>query len=105
DVSPAMIELAARLVDQEGYGGKVRTQVADVDALPFEEGDFELVVAVGVLPWLHDPALGLREVARVLHSAGSAVITANNRARLNVLVDPRASLVLAPVKRARRRWR
>jgi SAM-dependent methyltransferase len=37
----------------------------DAHHLPFEDGQFDLVVAVEVLEHLHDPVQGLREMARV----------------------------------------
>jgi len=38
---------------------------ANAHALPFEDHQFDLVVAVEVLEHLHDPVQGLREIARV----------------------------------------
>jgi SAM-dependent methyltransferase len=37
----------------------------DATRLPFRDGQFDLVVCVEVLEHLHDPAAGLRELARV----------------------------------------
>jgi ubiquinone/menaquinone biosynthesis C-methylase UbiE len=105
DASEAMVELTARRIEREDFTANVRAEVADVHALPFASGEFALVIAVGVLPWLHMPAGALEEMARVLHSHGRLILTADNRARLNTLVDPRASLLLAPIKRLRQRKR
>jgi ubiquinone/menaquinone biosynthesis C-methylase UbiE len=105
DASEAMVELTARRIELEDFTANVRAEVADVHALPFASGEFALVIAVGVLPWLHMPAGALEEMARVLHSHGRLILTADNRARLNTLVDLRASLLLAPIKRLRQRER
>jgi SAM-dependent methyltransferase len=45
----------------------------DAHRLPFEDGQFDLVVAVEVLEHLHDPVQGLREMARV--SRGHLVLS------------------------------
>jgi SAM-dependent methyltransferase len=105
DASEAMVDLTARRARQTGLGAQVRARVADVHALPFQPGSFSLVIAVGLLPWLHEPAQALQEIARVLEAQGGLVLTADNRARLNIWVDPRASLLLVPLKRLRRRLR
>jgi len=105
DASQAMVDLTARRAQQMDLAARVRAQVGDVHRLPFGNGAFTLVVAVGLLPWLHRPAQALEEIARVLEPAGRLLLTADNRARLNTWVDPRASLLLAPLKRVRRRLR
>jgi ubiquinone/menaquinone biosynthesis C-methylase UbiE len=98
DSSQEMVRLAserARTLHDEAAMTVVR---ADVQALPFGSDEFELVVALGLLPWLEDPARALTEIERVLAPGGSAVLTADNRARLNFLVDPRENPVLLPLK-------
>ena len=77
----------------------VNVGAADVHALPFAAGDFDLVVAVGVLPWLHTPASAVREMARVLRDDGQVVLTADNGARLTSFTDPREILARTPLRR------
>jgi SAM-dependent methyltransferase len=96
DASQAMIDLTSQRMQVEGFSSQVETRIADVNALP---------IAVGLLPWLERPTQALKEIARVLEPQGGLILTADNRARLNILVDPRASLLLAPAKRLRRRLR
>jgi len=105
DSSQEMLELTARHAAEFGLEERVTVAVGDVHRLAFPDQSFDLVVAVGVLPWLEDPALGLHEMARVLVPGGYAILTADNRARMNVLVEPRLSPVLAPAKAARRALR
>jgi SAM-dependent methyltransferase len=50
--------------DWKGYDGP-RFLHADAHSLPFEDKQFDLVVAVEVLEHLTDPVKGLREMARV----------------------------------------
>lgn len=50
--------------------------VADVQALPFRDDTFDVVIAAFVLNHLTEPARGLREMGRVTRRGGRAVATA-----------------------------
>jgi ubiquinone/menaquinone biosynthesis C-methylase UbiE len=105
DSSEAMLELTAQHCAERGLQELVTVQVGDVHRLEFPDQSFDMVVAVGVLPWLERPAQGLREMARVLAPGGYLVMTADNQARMNILVEPRLTPLLLPVKLARRAFR
>ncbi len=75
---------------------------ADVEALPFDAGRFALVVGLGLLPWVPDLPRALAEIVRVTASDGWLLLTADNRSRLNFLLEPRESPLLTPLKLARR---
>jgi SAM-dependent methyltransferase len=66
DFSPAMIEAASRLLPDE-LADRVRYEVADASALPFEEGAFDLVVLLNMIPFFD-------EIARVTGARGSVVL-------------------------------
>jgi ubiquinone/menaquinone biosynthesis C-methylase UbiE len=100
DASSAMVDATARRADAAGLGERVAVEVADVHALPFASGHFDLVVAVGVIPWLHSPGSAVGEMARVLRPGGKLVLTGDNRARLVCLTDPRSMPGLAPLRLA-----
>jgi SAM-dependent methyltransferase len=108
DSSPEMVDLTTRRGVAAGLD--VSVSVADAHALPQRGASFDLVVALGVLPWLHSPRRALAELARVLVPGGRAVITSDNRWRLNIFVDPVENPLLAPLKlpmravRRRRGW-
>jgi SAM-dependent methyltransferase len=96
DPAPAMVRLAQRhAVDAEAD-----VHVARVDAqhLGVANTAFELVVALGVVPWLHSPRAALFEMARVLRAGGYVIASADNRARLTHMIDPRYSPLLGPVR-------
>lgn len=96
DASEAMVALtAARLRENEVEGV---TQMSDVHALPFPSGGFDAVIAVGVIPWLHSPQQAVIEMARVLAPGGELIVTADSRARLVSFLDPRLSIIAAPLK-------
>lgn len=105
DASPGMVRSTAELLRERGLDRDVTVAVADVHELPFDDASFELVVAIGVLPWLHSPGDAVVEMARVLRPAGRLVVTADNRMRLSTFTDPRAMLAHSPLKHAYRRLR
>ncbi|MGH3262536.1 MAG: methyltransferase domain-containing protein [Trebonia sp.] len=103
DSSATMVQAAAARLRQQGLADRVTIRQADARGLPFNDGRFGLVVALGLLPWLPDPETVVRELARVLAPGGWIILTADNLYRLNRLVDPRENpwvAPLAPVKRA-----
>ncbi len=100
DASQAMVEVTASRMAQAGLTELVTVATADIHALPFEADSFDLVVAVGVIPWLHSPGDAVREMARVVRPGGQIILTADNRARLTSFTDPRAILALTPLRRA-----
>lgn len=99
DSSPRMLQTASMLVAEQGLAEQVVLRHADAHRLPFADGEFELVVALGLLPWLHDAAAAVTELARVLAPGGWMILTADNRHRLNRLVEPRENPLLVPLKR------
>lgn len=111
DSSTEMVALTSRRIAEARLADAVAVSVADVHALPHATGSFALVIALGVLPWLHSPERAIEELARVLRPRGHAIVTADNRLRLNMLVDPAESPLLAPLKvpwralKRRRGWR
>jgi SAM-dependent methyltransferase len=73
DAAPRMIELARARVPSAAE----RLTVARAESLPFDDGTFDVVVAIGVLEYT-DMKASLREVARVLRPGGRAVLGLRN---------------------------
>ena len=88
DAAPAMVELTLQNAMRAGVSDRVSTSLADVHALSFSERKFDLIVAVGVIPWLHEEDVALLEMRRVLKPEGYLIVTADNEWRLSRLVDP-----------------
>jgi SAM-dependent methyltransferase len=65
DLSPRMVELSA----ERGLDARV----ADVETLPFEDGEFDCVIANWMLYHVPDLDRGLAEIARVLRPSGRLV--------------------------------
>jgi SAM-dependent methyltransferase len=102
DLSEEMVALAARRVADAGLGELAVVRLADVHELPDESGSYTLVVALGVLPWLHSPDRALAELARVLAPDGHLVATVDNRKRLARVLDPSENPLVAPLVETRR---
>src|SRR6185436_8635637 len=87
----------------QGVQDRIRIHSADVHALPFEAHTFNLVIAIGVIPWLHSERVALQEMRRVLKPGGFLVVTADNSARLDRLLDPLSTPLLGPLRLAAKR--
>jgi ubiquinone/menaquinone biosynthesis C-methylase UbiE len=103
DSTTAMLHMTRSSVN-ESVRHRVRLHAADVHALPFHAHTFDLVIAIGVIPWLHAECVALQEMQRVLKSAGYLLATADNNARLNRILDPRSSPLSAPLRLAAKRF-
>lgn len=99
DVVDVMMERARDRVARAGLADHVRIERADAHALQYADGSFDLVMALGVFPWLHSPAQAAREMARVLRPGGVLIATIGNSARLPWLLDPLSTPVLEGLRR------
>ena len=79
DLSPAMIEEARKVLPGE-LSGRVRFEVADASRLPFEDGAFDLVVLLNMIPFFE-------ELARVT-APGSRVVVASSFGPLTPIYVP-----------------
>ena len=98
DATQAMVDLTERLVRDRGLGTSLHVARADAHELPFPDSTFALVVALGVIPYLHSPDLAVAEIVRVLQPAGYFLASNDNALRLNHLLDPRLSPLLSRVR-------
>ncbi len=89
DSSSAMVELARTDARSADVAGGLSIDVGDVHALDFDPSAFDLVVAMGVVPFLHAPEKALAEMARVAKPNGWVLLSSDNQFRLNKLLDPR----------------
>lgn len=89
DASKEMVALAVREARDAGIAERLVIDVGDVHTLSFGSNAFDLVIALGVVPWLHAPEGALAEMARVSRRDGWVLFSFDNRFRLNRLLDPR----------------
>ena len=80
DLSPGMLDEARRLTPL-ALAGRVRYEEADAAALPFADGDFDLVVLVNMIPFAG-------ELARVTRPGGSVAIVFSGGAETPIYAPP-----------------
>lgn len=88
DHAPAMIELTQRHARQKGVDNRINAAIEDINELTFNNQSFDLVVALGVVIWLHDLRKALVEITRVLTPGGYVILSMNNLYGAHVLLDP-----------------
>jgi ubiquinone/menaquinone biosynthesis C-methylase UbiE len=99
DTHEAMVELSSERVARYGLASRIELRQGDAHALEAPDGAFDLVVALGVLPWVERPGLCVREMARVTRLGGHVIASVNNRRQLNRVLDPRLNPILEPAKK------
>jgi malonyl-CoA O-methyltransferase len=80
DLSPAMIEEARKVLPAE-LSGRVRFEVADASRLPFEDGAFDLVVLLNMIPFFG-------ELARVTAPGGRVAAASSFGPQTPIYVPP-----------------
>jgi SAM-dependent methyltransferase len=80
DLSPAMIDQARRLLPDE-LEGRVRFEVGDASELPFDDGSFDLVVLMNMIPFFE-------ELARVTAPGGRVLVASTRGASTPIYVPP-----------------
>lgn len=103
DAAQAMLLRTARHAQRAGVADHLSLTLGDALRLPYHARSFDLVVALGVLPWLTSASVGVAEMARLLTPGGFLIASDDNRVRLTWLLDPRRNPALAPVRRAIKR--
>jgi ubiquinone/menaquinone biosynthesis C-methylase UbiE len=105
DTAEQMLTRARVNLATAGLGESVTLVRAGAANLPVVADTFELVTALGLLPWVPSPTDVLAEMVRALAPGGHLIATCDNRDRLTVLLDPRYSPTLAGVRSVARRLR
>ncbi len=88
DTVGAMLDLTRQAAAEAGLRDWVRASAADAHQLAFRSSTFDLLVAMGVVPWLHSLPGALQEMVRVIRPGGQAILTTDNRWCLNHTLDP-----------------
>ena len=71
DQSAGMLAVARERVERAGAGAKIQLVEAGAERLPFEDGRFGALTFTYLLRYVDDPAVTLRELARVLRPGGT----------------------------------
>ena len=80
DLAPAMVQEARGLLDPE-FADRVRFDVADASALPFGDGEFDLVVLLNMIPFFP-------ELARVTAPGGALIFASYSGPATPIYVPP-----------------
>jgi SAM-dependent methyltransferase len=80
DLAPGMIDEARRALPDE-LAGRVRFEVADAAALPYEDAGFDLVVLLNMIPFFE-------ELARVTAPGGTLVVASSGGPQTPIYVPP-----------------
>ncbi|MGH9773807.1 MAG: class I SAM-dependent methyltransferase [Candidatus Acidiferrales bacterium] len=88
DTVDDMLALTNRAVREAAVGERVKTWIADAHALGLPDDSVDLVVAMGVVPWLQSLPKAMHEMARVVKPGGHVILTTDNFWCLHYLLDP-----------------
>lgn len=83
DFSPEMIREAERRFRHEIATGRLRVQLGDIAALPFDSARFDRVFTINTIYFWPDTVQGFREIRRVLKPGGMAVIALRSRENMD----------------------
>lgn len=75
DLTPDFCGVAERLTQAAGLGHRVRIEVADALALPYEDSSFDAAISQYVLMNVPDEAAFFREAARVLKAGAACAVS------------------------------
>jgi SAM-dependent methyltransferase len=99
DISPDMLARTERVARSRGLD-QVEVQSADVEHLPFEDGEFDLVQSFAGLHCFPNPRLAVLEIARVVRPGGrftgSVFLTGTGLRYVPAIVGGRMSGVMGP---------
>lgn len=70
DISPDMLARTERVARERGVEDQVELVKADVEQLPFEDGEFDLCLSLAGLHCFPDPEAAVHEIARVVKPGG-----------------------------------
>lgn len=98
DSVEAMVELAKDNAVKAGIADMPSFGVGDVYSLAFDDSFFDMVIAIGVIPWLEHTEAAMQEMARVTKPGGHVILTTSNRAGLINLLDPLICPLFHPFK-------
>ncbi len=102
DSVEAMIEQTHQHAKEAGLAEHISVGIGTITALAFADASFDLVLAIGVIPWIGQgkgPAqLAIQEMKRITKPGGYILFTADNRLRFASWFDPLLSPPLLDFK-------
>jgi SAM-dependent methyltransferase len=100
DISPDMLRRAERAARERGVEDQVEVRSADVEQLPFANGEFDRVLSFAGLHCFPQPRKAVLEIARVLRPGaeftGSVFLTGTGLRYVPAIVGGRVAGVMGP---------
>lgn len=87
DLSEDMVQEANTRLGCSGQAHSLCIK-GDIEALPFANESMDVVLCLGVLPYLREDQKGISEMNRVLRKGGLAIVVMPNLIKLGNLLDP-----------------
>jgi len=91
DLSPGMVDEAVAQARSNGFAD-VAGRATDIQALPFPDASFDIVVANHMMYHVPDPDRGVAEIARVLRPDGVALVATNGYGHMNEINEALAEV-------------
>jgi 2-polyprenyl-3-methyl-5-hydroxy-6-metoxy-1,4-benzoquinol methylase len=88
DASEAMLARVAQNASRAGVADLVVPITSDAQRLELASATCDVVVAIGLLPWVKQPELALREMVRITKPGGHVIVTMDNALSLARGLDP-----------------
>lgn len=88
DASEAMLETVANNAGRAGVADLVIPMTSDAQQLELGSATCDVVVAIGLLPWVRQPEVTVSEMARITKPGGHLIVTADNARSLARGLDP-----------------
>jgi len=99
DLSEPLLKIAREAVQAEKLGDRVKFEKADVQAIPYEDNRFDVVINLNMVHLVADPVKMLNEMERILKPDGMLFIADLKRSWLAIIEkEIKASLTLPEAK-------
>lgn len=87
DISEGMVAMARKFSEEQGLNPE-HIHLGEVEAIPYDDGFFDVVTCVGVLEYVCDEKVALSELQRIIKTDGLIILTMPNILKLQYLLDP-----------------
>jgi ubiquinone/menaquinone biosynthesis C-methylase UbiE len=98
DTVTHMLAMTRQAAIEAGVNGRIRLIQSDVHNTGFSAEQFDLALAIGVVPWSEHPERAIRELVRVVRPGRYVVLSADNLWCLPHILDPFCFPAMRPIR-------